>query len=132
MESILGTEDLQVEMEVTDTKIDQYFNNFENCAGCHVGKTEYTEGELPGWLYGYGDADGNCADKKLFLEKLADNDHWSAYNLPGYGSINADFDSYPYVTPGDPCGSILYLVMSDSQESCGNEESRHNGGSSSN
>ena len=135
MESILGAENLgQVKMEVTDTKIDQYFNNFENCIVCHQGETEeYEEGGYPGWLYGYSTAkSGDCADKKLFLEKLADNDHWSSYNLPGYGAINSDFDSYPYVSPGEPCGSILYLVMSDSQESCENEESRHNGGSLSN
>ena len=74
MESILGAEDLgQVEMEVTDTKIDQYFDNLSKCSGCHSGAlVEYDpdDSDTPMWLSGINDASTSCLTKKSFLEDL--------------------------------------------------------------
>ena len=130
LESVLGTfENGQVKMDVTDTKIDQYFDNLNNCKGCHsstdLSVYDSENPSAPKWLTGFNDSSDTCTTKKLFLEGLISTS-WSDYNLPGYGQINSDYAATPYITPGDPCNSLLYLVMEDSEESCGNTESRHN------
>ncbi len=115
MESIIGVDESltgPVELEAS-TVIDDYYNNLNDCASCH------TTDSNGGWLEGYSNDKTSCIDRVNFIKSI--NDQTPNHQYDPEGGTNY----LKYISTENPCESLIYLNLSDSQDECGNDSPRH-------